>query len=198
MSEIKTDPRVLRTKKLIINALIMLLDKKEFKLITIKDIADEAAVNRATFYYHFTDKYNLMEEIIREDFKERLSSRLNGSNDLSIELIKAIFISLINLQEKLFEKYSCKFISFIDIFDRVVKDELYKLFLKLLKEKYSESSQETLNTASTLSSWSIYGAAIRCGKEKTIPVKGDVDQVAVYIINGIRGMLEIKAISNAS
>ena len=197
MSELKTDPRVLRTKKLIINAFIILLDKKEFKLITIKDITDEAAVNRATFYYHFSDKYNLMEEVIRESFRKGLFSRLNGSEDLNVEQIKGIFISLTNLQEKLFQKYSCKFVSFIDIFERVIKDELFKLFLILLERKYPDRTQEALNTAATLSSWSIYGAADLWGKEKSSNLNRDMDMVASYIFNGIIGMLEIKAMINA-
>ncbi|WP_426348422.1 TetR/AcrR family transcriptional regulator [Alloiococcus sp. CFN-8] len=198
MTETKTDPRVLRTKKLIINAFIILLEKKEFKLITIKDITNQAAVNRATFYYHFTDKYNLMEEVIRESFRNRLFSRLDGSEDLNVEQIEGIFTSLTNLQENLFEKYSCKFVSFIDIFERVIKDELHKLFISLLEKKYPESTEESLNTAATLSSWSIYGAAISSSKEKHIPLKKDEDTIAAYVINGIKGMLEIKAISNAS
>ncbi|GAA3312554.1 hypothetical protein GCM10020331_000570 [Ectobacillus funiculus] len=48
------------------DSFIELSGKKEFKDITIKDITTEAMVNRATFYYHFADKYDLLEKgIIR-------------------------------------------------------------------------------------------------------------------------------------
>lgn len=47
------DPRVLRTRQLIRTAFRDLLQKKGFDAITIKDIAQEATINRATFYAHF-------------------------------------------------------------------------------------------------------------------------------------------------
>ena len=193
MTEIKTDPRVFRTKKLIINGFIELLEEKEFRFITIKDVTDRASVNRATFYSHFSDKYNLMEEVIREGFNNTLSSRLMENNDITVELIKSVYVSLIDLQESLFEKYSCKFVSFIDIFDSVIREELYKLFYKLLEESY-ESSSEAINTASTLVSWSIYGAAVSCRKYKGTSVNCDVDSIVDYVVSGIKGALEVKSI----
>ncbi|KKB33087.1 transcriptional regulator, TetR family [Bacillus thermotolerans] len=59
MIDSKTDPRILRTRKLIMDSFIDLSEKKEFKDITVKDITTEAMINRATFYYHVQDKYDL-------------------------------------------------------------------------------------------------------------------------------------------
>ncbi|TSI05759.1 TetR/AcrR family transcriptional regulator [Lysinibacillus sp. BW-2-10] len=59
----KTDLRVLKTQKLIKEALISLIDRKGFESITIQDVADEALINRATFYLHYQDKYDLLEQI---------------------------------------------------------------------------------------------------------------------------------------
>src|SRR5579862_5772964 len=71
-AEIRIDPRVTRTQKLIRDALRALLKKKSFASISVQDIAERATVNRATFYAHFTDKYALLETIVREDIAERL------------------------------------------------------------------------------------------------------------------------------
>ncbi|MER2115129.1 MAG: TetR family transcriptional regulator, partial [Solibacillus isronensis] len=57
MKEVKVDPRIRRTRKLIMDAFIELSSQKEFKDITVKDITAEAMINRATFYYHFEDIY---------------------------------------------------------------------------------------------------------------------------------------------
>ncbi|GAB2559070.1 TetR/AcrR family transcriptional regulator [Gracilibacillus alcaliphilus] len=57
---VKEDPRVLRTQKMIKNSFYDLSNKKEFVDITIKDITEEAMINRATFYYHFEDKFDLL------------------------------------------------------------------------------------------------------------------------------------------
>lgn len=64
----KEDPRVLRTRQLIREAFSTLLQKKEFDAITIKDIAQRASINRATFYAHYEDKYALLEEITEQAF----------------------------------------------------------------------------------------------------------------------------------
>ena len=60
----KVDLRVKRTNILITQAFIKLLRSKTFDKITINDISDEAMINRATFYSHFKDKFDLFEQII--------------------------------------------------------------------------------------------------------------------------------------
>jgi AcrR family transcriptional regulator len=64
--EPRVDPRVMRTQKLIRDALKSLLAAKSFEAISVQDIAERATVNRATFYAHFTDKFALLDAIIRE------------------------------------------------------------------------------------------------------------------------------------
>ncbi len=49
-----------------------LLAEKNFESITVQDIAGRATVNRATFYAHFTDKFALLDAMIREDFAGHL------------------------------------------------------------------------------------------------------------------------------
>ena len=66
MTEPKIDPRIRRTRKLIMDAFMDLSAQKEFKNITVKDITDEAMINRATFYYHFEDIYDLLEKVLSE------------------------------------------------------------------------------------------------------------------------------------
>lgn len=59
----KTDLRVMRTHKMIIDAFFHLVEEKGYDCVTIQDIADEAMINRATFYAHFKDKQDLYEQI---------------------------------------------------------------------------------------------------------------------------------------
>lgn len=60
----KTDLRVIRTKKMIVAAFVKLIEEKGYEAITIQDIADEAMINRATFYAHYKDKLDLYEQIL--------------------------------------------------------------------------------------------------------------------------------------
>ncbi len=64
----REDPRITRTRKLIRDSLGSLLAEKNFESITVQDIAERATVNRATFYAHFTDKFALLDAMIRDDF----------------------------------------------------------------------------------------------------------------------------------
>lgn len=70
---VRVDPRITRTRKLIREALASLLAQKSFESVTVQDIAERATVNRATFYAHFTDKFALLDAMIREDFATYLS-----------------------------------------------------------------------------------------------------------------------------
>jgi AcrR family transcriptional regulator len=46
-------------------ALITLLEKKEFEYITIREICDTAGVNRSTFYLHYENTLDLLQETTR-------------------------------------------------------------------------------------------------------------------------------------
>lgn len=56
--------RMTQTKQSLINAFFNLASKKDFEKITIADITRGAQVNRATFYAHFNDKYDLIDFIM--------------------------------------------------------------------------------------------------------------------------------------
>jgi AcrR family transcriptional regulator len=54
--EEKLDPRVKRTRSLILHSFEDLLAEKNFESISVQDVTDKAQINRATFYAHFQDK----------------------------------------------------------------------------------------------------------------------------------------------
>lgn len=73
----KEDRRIRRTKRLLRQALAEIMNEKDFKDITVKEITDRADLNRGTFYFHYTDTYDLRDKIEDElvrDFTEVLSS----------------------------------------------------------------------------------------------------------------------------
>ncbi len=65
----KTDPRVIRTRAMLHEALIALIGERGYDSISIQDITDRAGLRRATFYLHYRDREELMFEILR-DFYE--------------------------------------------------------------------------------------------------------------------------------
>lgn len=58
------DRRIQKSKKAIMDALVELMDQKEFGKITINEIAEKANVNRGTIYLHYVDKYALLNECV--------------------------------------------------------------------------------------------------------------------------------------
>ncbi|WP_339320901.1 TetR/AcrR family transcriptional regulator [Paenibacillus sp. FSL W8-0194] len=61
-----TDRRVVRTKAVIRDALTALIEEKGFEALTVKDITARANINRGTFYLHYRDKYDLLEQSEQE------------------------------------------------------------------------------------------------------------------------------------
>jgi len=60
------DRRVRRTKKLLRQGLAELMNEKDFKDITVKEITQRVDLNRGTFYLHYRDTYDLLEKIEEE------------------------------------------------------------------------------------------------------------------------------------
>jgi AcrR family transcriptional regulator len=60
------DLRVRRTRKSLQNAFIELTIQNGFDAVTVANIAERAMVNRATFYRHFRDKYDLLEKYMED------------------------------------------------------------------------------------------------------------------------------------
>ncbi|MBB6674842.1 TetR/AcrR family transcriptional regulator [Cohnella nanjingensis] len=62
----KADLRVKRTRKLLWESLMSLLESRPFDAITVNEICERAMVHRTTFYKHFEDKIHLMSHGLQE------------------------------------------------------------------------------------------------------------------------------------
>lgn len=91
----RIDPRVLRTRQLIRDAAIDLLQEIELEKITVNRIAERATINRVTFYLHYRDIPEMLEKI-SEDMINEVYSILEGirnqppSNDKEWNLLLKI------------------------------------------------------------------------------------------------------------
>jgi AcrR family transcriptional regulator len=70
-----TDPRVLRSRQMLMESLLRLLTRKEFADISIQEITDEATLNRATFYLHYPDKNALLQAMTAARFRDLIARR---------------------------------------------------------------------------------------------------------------------------
>src|SRR5215216_1432352 len=81
-SKKKTDARVRRTRDVLGDALIALMQEKSFETITVQDVLDRAHVSRSTFYTHYSDKDDLLMSDA-EEFFEAISMALSAHGDKS-------------------------------------------------------------------------------------------------------------------
>jgi AcrR family transcriptional regulator len=70
-----TDPRILRSRRMLMDSLAKLLTKKDFEDISVQEIADEATLNRATFYLHYPDKSALLQAMTDVRFRDLIERR---------------------------------------------------------------------------------------------------------------------------
>ena len=70
-----TDPRIVRSRQMLMESLLRLLNRKEFDNISVQEIADEATLNRATFYLHYPDKNALLQAMTAARFRDLIARR---------------------------------------------------------------------------------------------------------------------------
>lgn len=75
------DLRALRTRRSIINAFIELRAAKPLEKITVKELSEKALINKATFYQHFNDIYELS-EMLEEEAIETVFQSIPHVNSL--------------------------------------------------------------------------------------------------------------------
>lgn len=66
----KTDARVRYTRMRIREAFFDCLSQKQVSKITVKEICDMAEINRATFYKHYADPFELLQKLEEETLEE--------------------------------------------------------------------------------------------------------------------------------
>lgn len=96
----KNDRRTRRTKKLLKNAFIELLLQKKITELSIKELCEQADINRGTFYLHYTDIYDLKRELEDEILNQLESLILNHPSLQSSEDSYLLFLDMFQLAQE--------------------------------------------------------------------------------------------------
>ena len=94
--EEKLDPRVKRTRGLILQSFESLLAEKGFETISVQDVTDKAQVNRATFYAHFPDKYALLDYSIQKAFMSEIEKRTLNVCSYSPDNLRNLILAVVD------------------------------------------------------------------------------------------------------
>ena len=79
----KFQSKYFNTAMLMDEALLLLLEKKDYQYITVKEICQKAGVNRSTFYLHYETKDDLLKETIKYINKKFYDSFNNKKIDVN-------------------------------------------------------------------------------------------------------------------
>lgn len=185
MEQTKIDPRTRRTRKLIIDSFLTLSSKYEFHEISVKDITEEAMINRATFYNHFIDKYDLLEQVISERLQFNLRCEVKSQN-LSIKTtIEEVFLSLADFAQTV--DHYCSTTNEKDTVERILHAELTHLFSTMLMEHTVSSDIQLIKRVANMLSHTLYGMSKDWLKQnKNIPPKEYIESVMPFLLNGLK------------
>lgn len=106
MDNMKKDRRFKRTQQQLLIALKELINTKNIVDISVRELAELADVNRATFYLHYRDPYDMLEQLGNE-FIENMKNILIKDN-ASFNPAK----SFVNLYKFVKENYDIAYILF--------------------------------------------------------------------------------------
>jgi AcrR family transcriptional regulator len=95
------DRRIVKSKRALKDSILSLMQKKDFKDISITEIVQEADLNRGTFYKHYPYKEDLLNEIIddvisdliasyREPYKNRETFEVNKLTSHAIKVFEHV------------------------------------------------------------------------------------------------------------
>jgi AcrR family transcriptional regulator len=87
----KNESKYFYTAELMNQALLELLEKKDIEFITVTEITKKAGVNRSTFYLHYENIYELLEETI-ENLNKKFISSFQTNLPLGIHSKKDAFL----------------------------------------------------------------------------------------------------------
>ena len=164
--EEKLDPRVKRTRGLILQSFGELLHEKTFDHISVQDVTNKAQINRATFYAHFQDKYELLDYSINHMFRQEIEKRTLNACHYSLDNLRNLVTAM------------CEFLNNVhggcvqphEQFESLVEGQIKKQLFELLSYWLSQSKiKVSTEIPATVAAWAIYGLASHYSHMKKRP-----------------------------
>ena len=185
-----TDRRVLRSRRMLIDALGKLLKKRDFNELSVQEIVDEANLTRATFYLHYPDKGFLLQAMSTERFGEMLRKR--GITSPKGE--GALYAIALGVCDYLARALGCPSSLSKMPQDRFVIPVLESLFRDSVDCRALTAGVD-LETFATTLAWAIFGAASRWAQTKN---RKPAEQMARTIESLVRPLVPAEICQSAS
>ncbi len=163
LKEEKLDPRVKRTRQLLQESIMKLMEQKDIHSITVQDITDQAGLNRATFYAHFDDKYALLNYMVRDMFQQQLEQRLSAQPTLTEETLRLLTLTVCEYLGQFIGHCSpARHNSDQIMMTSQVQNHVYEILLSWMQaaSHQSQPAYATLENAATFASWAMFGSVL--------------------------------------
>ena len=162
--EEKLDPRVKRTRTLILRSFEHLLAEKGFESISVQDVTDKAEINRATFYAHYVDKYDLLDKSISHTFKHEIEKRTLNVCSYSQDNLRNLILAVVEFLSRLHTGCAQPHQQFESLVEGTIKKQIFELLSYWLRK-----SKVSTDLPATVATWAIYGLASHYSHMKKRP-----------------------------
>ena len=105
---VKENRRSQMTRLLLRTALLELMQEKPFSQITIRELCEKADLNRTTFYLHYTDQLDLLEDIEQDIMDKTKEYMRNIHTDPRTVRQVAAFLEYIRKNDLVFRTLFCR------------------------------------------------------------------------------------------
>ena len=160
----KLDPRVIRTRGLILKSFEDLLAEKNFESVSVQDVTDKAQVNRATFYAHFPDKYALLDYSIQKMFMTEIEKRTLNVCSYSPDNLRNLILAVCEFLSRLHTSCAQPHHQFESLVEGTIKKQVFDLLSYWLRK-----SKLPTELPATVATWAIYGLASHYSHMKKRP-----------------------------
>ena len=172
-----TDPRILRSRVMLMDALFRLLQEKEYESISVQEIAEEASLNRATFYLHYPDKSSLLLAMTEARFRNLITHRGITFTDCD----RALHAIALGVCDYLAEITSCPIKGSLIPLEGSVIPVIEGMFGEGLDVHGTEAGVDTTLLATT-AAWAVFGAARRWFRmPDRIPAEAMASKIAAVV-----------------
>lgn len=139
------DPRIVRTKQLLVDAFLKISREKKLSQITVKDI---------------TDKEDLLDYTLSVTILKDLNDNLNISNVINEKVLRNIFISIASYIKDAAKSCELNSEAFCNKAHQRINNELEDIFAIMLENSYPEHQRDIIVNSASFLAAGISGLAL--------------------------------------
>ena len=181
------DLRVRRSRENLIEAICKLTKDRPLQKISVREITEEAMVNRSTFYAHFVDKYDLFTIAIGQRMRHDLAAELSDATGFTYTSLRTLILVGGNMMTGI--SNNCQQVSMgelIPVFMKEMEHSIYEV-VSLWANTLTISKAEA-KTLAMFTTGAIFGAVLLWGQQSdnTQSIDELADQIMPLLMEGVR------------